>query len=272
MKNYESALKLEQKYTRFETMLKHATPEVAEILEKRQVRIKKSVSSVKSFCNSLIKNKMQKIANALPDEGYSMGSVVKVRFNILTVRDDRTSNYAKSCSYRANHGSISIKLTLDELKNIKVEGSLVTYIYPNQRNKVKKCWWFDSKGSKQHFELIKTEGYVYAGYHSTSKLATKTAGERNVQHRKDMIKLEKELKKKHEIKEKKYKKALRLQYSFQDSVGAGNCEVGTKAFILRLKLNSNLQYRGSFLLKKAKDKSESSVQYIEKMIRFKANS
>ena len=62
-----------------------------------------------------------------------------------------------------------------------------------------------------------------------------------------------------------------MQYSYQDSIDAGNCIFGTKAFIIRLGLDINKKYRGSFLIKQAKEKSASSLFYIERMMRYKAN-
>ena len=64
-----------------------------------------------------------------------------------------------------------------------------------------------------------------------------------------------------------FEKALRLQYTFNDSLKAGNCEVGTKAFQLRLGLSDVKKYRGSYILKLAKEKSTSSVYYVERMIK-----
>ena len=69
---------------------------------------------------------------------------------------------------------------------------------------------------------------------------------------------------------KAYYKALRLQYSIEDSLKV-NCETGTKAFILRCGLDSTKKYRGSFLMKVATEKSKSlSIQYVKKMIEYKA--
>lgn len=194
----------------------------------------------------------------MPDEGYNMGSEIRVRFNKLVEYDDRTSEYSHSCKYSAKHGGYTLKLTKEELKNIKVIANLVTYIYPNQRSKVKKCWWYSGRGNKNNWSLEKVEGYIFHGYHSTNKEKAKEEGLRNLQFEKDKKK-----------KVEKFNKALRLQYSFEDSLMSGNCEAGTKAFIMRLGLDSKKKYRGSFLLKQAKEKSHNSIFYVEKMIKFK---
>jgi hypothetical protein len=71
------------------------------------------------------------------------------------------------------------------------------------------------------------------------------------------------------IFQKSFAKAARLQYSYSDSIACGNCEAGTRAFILRLQLNSNKKYRGFYLLNLAKEKSTSSVSFIQRMIKSK---
>jgi len=266
--DYQKVVGLRKKYKSIETMLRHASAEQRVILEKQERRWKNRITKdfPKSFCDNLIKNKMQEIANAMPDEGYSMGSVVKVSFATLTVRDDRTETYAKSCSYRPTHGAVTYKLTADEIRNISIIGGIVTYIYPKQRNKVKKCYWYAGVGSKNRFSYEKVEGFVFADFHSKNKELAKIGGLANIARKKNRIKLAKEQAKEQALYQKKYRKALRSEYSYQDSLNAGNCEVGTKAFILRLKLDEEKNYRGSFLLKKAKEKSTSAVYFIEKMI------
>jgi hypothetical protein len=198
------------------------------------------------------------IAKALPDGGYSMGSVVKVSFYGLSSTDDRTKEYSKSCKYRSSHGDVRLSLTLDEMKNIQVIGCLVTYIYPNQKSKVKKCYWYKGSGSKSYFNLYQVKGYIYAGYHSENKDRAFAGGQSKL----DQVKIYKR-------REANYKKALRAQYAYQDSIDSGNCESGTKAFALRCGLSEDKKYRGTYLLALAR--STSSLSYVEKMIRWKAD-
>jgi len=215
--------------------------------------------SVKTWIDARITAKLERIAKCLPDEGYSMGSFIVARFGRITGTDDRTSEYSAGSKYRAQHGRVEIRLTAEEFKNIQCIGGLATYIAPNQRAKVKKCWWYTSKGQKSHFELIKQNGYIFEGFHSLTKSGALEGGLRNI-----------EAKKQKEIAAKKYSRALRIQYTYQDSRDAGNCESGTRAFALRCGLSTEKKYRGAFLLKKAQEKSTSSLGYVKKMIEWKA--
>jgi hypothetical protein len=272
MKNYTEAKKLFTKYVNVETMLKHASNnDVKNILNKMVNRSGLTPEvPVKSFCDGLIIDRLTEIAKNLPDEGYSMGSNVRVRFNVLTGRDNRTCEYSHSSNYTAKHGFIGVSFG-SEFKNIKVIGGIVTHVYPNQRNKVKKCWWYVGEGSKSRFELKKDDGFVFGGYHGTDKKDVKKRGQRNLDSIKASKKWQKQENKLIELRAKKYRKALRLQYSFDDSIDCGNCLPGTKAFIIRLHLDSKKLYRGKFLLDSANAKSSSSVSYVERMINFKAS-
>lgn len=259
---YANAVKIEKQYVSIDTVKKHTDHETFLMINKIRQRceLKSNTITIKEFCDKLIKQRLYEIAKALPDEGYSMGSFVRARIsNTFFVTDDRTEEYSRGCKYKANHGSVELKITFSELRNIQVIGGLVTYIYPNQKSKVKKCYWYRGLGCKQNFQLKKENGFIYAGFHAIDKNTAKLGGEANVRREKEKI-----------ILEKKFKKATRMQYSFQDSLNAGNCEAGTRAFALRLNLNTERTYRGTFLLKKANEKSSYSIVYIKQMINFKA--
>lgn len=265
------------KYAKVETALQHCNqdPEMIEAIYKHYNRAILSAKfpdkTVKKQMDDRIIERLDEIARNLPDDGYSMGSMYYVHCKRLTGQYSRCSEYAKSSHFSAKHSRVDLKITSDEYRNISIIGGLVTYIYPNQRNKVKKCWWYVGRGQKQHFELIKIEGYVYAGYHSTDKAKTLAGGLQNIELQKQAKKrAELDLKQK-QIWQKKVAQATRMQYCYQDSRDAGNCETGTKAFILRCQLNANKRYRGSFLLKIAAEKSTSSLSYVKKMIEHKAS-
>lgn len=213
-----------------------------------------SVVSVREFLHERITNKLKSIAKTLPDEGYSMGSIVVVTCCSFIGVDDRRREYAGN-SYRATHGSIRIELSVDEFRHMYVIGGLATYISQNQHNKVKKCWWFDGEGKHSRFSIIRVNGYIYEGYHSVDKKSALEGGTRNINRKKEDVK-----------RISAYNKACRKQYSFQDSLDAGNCEPGTRAFIIRCGLDSRKKYRGSFLLKIAEQKSKISLRYVIRMI------
>lgn len=217
-------------------------------------------ASLKEILDERIILKLNKIAECLPDEGYSMGSYISVRFSGLRGSDDRASEYARSSKYKAQNGSVTLKLTLDEFKNIKCDGGLATYIYPGQRSKVKKCWWYVGEGRHSRFLLCKQHGFIFNGFYASTKEGALTGGMRLLNMRKDI-----------EVQKKKFNKAIKMQYSYQDSIDAGNCIFGTKEFILRCGLDSEKKYRGSYLLKKAREKSTSSLSYINRMIKHKAS-
>lgn len=263
--NYEKAKELITKYARNETALRHATPEQAVIINKMHKRQGNSMplNSVQQFCDGMIIDRLNDIAESMPIQGYSMGGEIKVRFSKLTGVYDNCESYARSCKYRPTYGDYSVKLSLDELRNIQIIGGLVTYIFPDQKAKVKKCWWFSSKGTKNHFELTRVQGFLYGDYHHTNKDKAIIEGKKIEEY----IRLQAKEK---ALKERCMKKALRLQYTFSDSLMAGNCEAGTRAFCMRLGLDSSKSYRGNFLIKLATKKSTSSIPFVNRMIEYKA--
>lgn len=213
--------------------------------------------TVREFCKELINRRGNELVRSLPDEDYSMGSVVSLYVNkYLRFTHDRTSSYANSCKYRPKHGSVRLSLTFDEFKRAQVIGGVLT-ILPKTNRKLKKGEWFEGKGSKQYFQLQRVQGWIYEGYHSTDRGRAIAGGKRNI-----------ELRKKKEANDKAYKKALRRQYSFADSVQAGNCAAGTRAFVQRCGLDAEKKYRGSFIVQVAEKKSSGSLQYVNKMIKY----
>ena len=217
--------------------------------------------SVKNWADNRIIEKLDRIAYNLPEDGYSMGSKITVYFAGLKGTHDTRQQYARSCSFKPTHGGYLLKLSVDDLRNIQVIGGLVTYIHPGQKSKVKKCYWHSNTGSKQHFVLTKVSGYVYGGYHSLLKSTALEKGTEN-------IKRQKEAAKQKAISEKMYKKALNSLYTFEDSLKAGNCEAGTRAFAMRCKIDLSKKHRGSKLLKLAEEKSTSSISFVKRMITY----
>jgi len=263
------------KYAKAETAIQYCNkdPEMMEAVSKhynRAILAGKKTSTVRQWLDDRITTRLYHIAMNMPDEGYSMGSVIRVQMGRLVGVHDRTQKYANSCRWRATYGCVEVKLTPEEFRNIRCDGGLVTCIYPNQKDKVKKCWWYAGKGQKQHFELLKVGGYIYAGYHSTSKVMALEGGTANLEQQKQ-AKAQKLLSEKEKkAVERKMAIATRQQYDYADSI-AVNCEPGTKAFILRCGLDKNKRYRGSFLLKVATEKSTYSIPYIQRMIKYRAS-
>lgn len=261
--NYTKAVKLNEQFKNIEPIEKRATPEQFEIVKKIRERGSREEVTVKQFADRLIIKRLEEIAKSLPDEQYSMGSKIEVWFKGLKAVHDRRSYYSKRCKYRENHGFVTISLISEELKNIKVIGGLVTYIYPAQKSNVKKCWWYEAKGKHRNFELIKKEGYIYKDYHSATRKNALKFGKQREEIRKAIAKAD-------AIKVKAMAKALKQQYTYADSLSAGNCEAGTRAFCLRLGLDTSKKYRGRYILKLAEQKSSSSVSYVKRMIEYRA--
>jgi hypothetical protein len=269
IKNYKKAKQLVNKYVYLKTRLaKCENEEQKLIIQKMYDREEKnkSIISTKDFCRKLLKKRLYEIAKHIPIMGYSMGSVYCVKLGSLEVRYDDTENYAKSCKYKATHGYLKLELTKEELINIKIIGGVITYIYPNQKSKIKKCWWYDANGKKNNYKLTKVEGYLYDNFHADDKEAIK----KHIELCKETEKRIKEQKRTEKQKQRAYKKALQLEYNFADSINAGNCENGTKAFIMRCKLNIGQSYTGKYLMKIARERGENIITYIERMIKFKA--
>ena len=231
-------------------------------VKKHYKRVSATEKTVKQFCSDLIKAKAVKLLNAIPDEGYSMGSIICLSIGSPTVkefRQDRTNEYAKSSKFRAVHGRVNLCLSVNDFRFAQNIGGILTVIYP-QKSKVKKCFWFEGRGAKQYFKLVKVDGYIFEGFHAKTKQKALEGGNKII-----------EKKKQTEKSQKAFNKALRRQYCFNDSLLAGNCEAGTRAFILRLHLDSTKKYRGSFLIKQAEEKSTSSLHYVKRMITYFAH-
>lgn len=228
-------------------------------VKKHYKRASATEKTVKQFCDELIKAKAVKLLNAIPDEGYSMGSIVNLTIGSPVVKkfsQDRTREYANSSKFRASHGSVNLSLSVKDFRFAQNIGGILTVIYP-QKSKVKKSFWFEGRGKKQNFQLVKVDGYIFEGFHAKTKQKALEGGNKIIENKKQAEKTQ-----------KAFNKALRRQYCFNDSLLAGNCEAGTRAFILRLHLDSTKKYRGSFLIKQAEEKSTSSLYYVKRMVSY----
>jgi len=258
---YAKAVKADNQFVNIKTIESKFDLEVIEIVKKRRERASNKTNyntknAVKQFCTNLINARLKNIAKNLPDEGFSMGSDVYVYCGKFIGHDDRTQEYAKSCKYRPTHGRVNLRLHPADLRNTVVVGGLITHILPDQKSQIKKCYWYVGKGSKSNFQLTVECGFIFAGFHAKTKEAAKIGGQRNIDRAKEEAK-----------KAETWAKALRLQYSYADSINAGNCEAGTKAFALRHNLNTSKKYRGAYLLNLAT--GATTISFVERMIRAK---
>jgi hypothetical protein len=264
LKNYQRAQTLCAKYKNLETIEKYSNKEVFEICKKIRERVENKIPaiSVNDFCKSLIKKRLEKIAMALPSTGYNMGDYKKVTFNKIEGEYNFISTYAGRYRGSETYGRVSFILTLEQLRHTYVVGGLITFI-PPQKNRVKKCYWYAGEGKKQRFELIKVEGYIFNGFHALTKIEAKRGGQK-------LLDIEREERRRAVEFKQKYAKALRMQYVYNDSLAAGNCKIGTDAFILRCRIDKNKKYRGSYLISLAEQRSKNVMSYVLRMIRHKA--
>lgn len=274
-----------EKFERFDKLLKTfnyfqslTKKQLNEIDKKREEREnKKRVPTVQQFIHDRlyfkIVPKLRSLAACLPDMGYSMGAKYTVQYLIFKGQYSDCSEYAKCSKFRAIHGNFTLKLTRDEFINAENIAGIFTYIYPNHKTKVKKCYWYEKTGEKQYYQLKKVDGFICGDFHALTKEAAKKGFETREKYRKEAVKkqIEAEKQKSEQLKafNKAYSKALRYQYGIEDSLKV-NCEAGTKAFILRCGLDSTKKYRGSFLMKVAAEKSKNSIGYVRRMIENRA--
>ena len=168
-----------------------------------------------------IQAKLQQIADALPTTGHSMGSVQYATVGKHRASCDRTQEYAKSCTYRANHGSITLKLTARQYMATSVIGGVVTIVTGNTKSpRIKKCLCIERIGQKHTAKLEWSETCVVPslGYHGTYDQCMDRLN-RVVKH------------------VRKNARAGRA-----DSLNAGNCAIGTDAFIRRHHLDPSKKY------------------------------
>lgn len=262
--------------------VKEVSAKMKEIEIKQNERFLNKQSSPSTFKQDRIlvirktyEDKLYEIANHLDSTGYSMGEYKRVVLNIsksecIAACKNTTKDYSNSCRWKPTYGDVTLHLNLNELRSIEIICGVITIIDVNQKNKsVKSCTVISSTGSKNTYKLTREKMFLAGDYHSKTKEGAKEGAKRNEEQRKEkerQQKLEVKFKKEFEVK---FKKAARLQYCFQDSLNANNCEIGSKAFCLRVGISIENKYRGSYLLKLAQEKSTSSVCFINKMIEAK---
>jgi hypothetical protein len=227
--------------------------------------------TVRQWIHGRIYTKLALIATALPRTGYSMGEQVFVHCGRFNTGHDRRMHYPGG-KYKPTHGCYRLTLTHSEFLRTSVIGGLVTTIAPKQTGKVKACSWYVGHGEKKDFRLVKQDGYVCGTYHATTKKVALDGHKRILANAKRASANAKKYLKSQARYAKMYKKALNMRYSFADSIEAGNCEAGTKAFALRCRLDMSKAYKGSYLLSMVDKYKLSTGSFVERMIRLKTHS
>lgn len=228
-------------YTKYERVNKIAaalncTKKFGEVIE---AAVRNIPSNRPTPEDARIVRKLQKIADALPTTGHSMGSVQTVSMGKYSARSVRTQEYAKSCTWSPTHGSIRLNLKPSEYSKASVIGGIVTIVTgPTRSTKIKKCKVIEREGSKQSAYYTWEETFVAPsiGYHGTYDECMKRLNAK--------------------VKTKK-RVAGRT-----DSIAAGNCVRGTDLFIRQHQLNPEKRYSKSFLYKMA---TESELLFVKRI-------
>ena len=77
--DYQKAAKLNEQFKGIEAITKRATPKQLEIVKKiRERGSRKDEMKIKDFADKLIVSRLNKIADAMPDEQYSINSKIEV--------------------------------------------------------------------------------------------------------------------------------------------------------------------------------------------------
>jgi hypothetical protein len=241
-----------------------------ETIEKRRAmkpyvfdRWKECAKAVRSIARK------RNLRNALPCSTYSMGGETDLMVaGIMTACTiDTRKEYAKRCTWKAQHGWIEIHLNPSEFRRAWNIHSVLT-ICDNPANlqigKIVPASWFELQGRKQHEEIERVNGFLVrlSGGNIFHASTQEEAKERLEQERKAQRQAEQKAK-----EEKQTIKALEtLKLSFDDSLKAGNCKAGTLQFIHKHGLSESATYTVKQLIKIGADERER----ILKIARWKA--
>lgn len=158
-KNHDSFSALKKKYG-----IKNAENiERIENLQKKRARNK----IVKSEIKEKIEDRLQQIANKMLPMGYSMGEVFTVNCTKkYSARNDNTSEYARSCKYRATHGNYTLNISPEKLRDISIVGGLITWIDPKSKGKIKKAEYASAYGNRQNYRITWKKCFLVGDFHA----------------------------------------------------------------------------------------------------------
>ena len=202
------------------------------------------------------------ISNAF-SSGYSMGEhrvlVVKNKEKEFRFVKNNCSEYSHSCKYKARHGTVSFDIQLKELLKCQIIGGVVTIKLENK--KISKCLVLKNiSSSKYNSELKFIETYTTLDYHgSYEECLSHRHNIANLLIRNRRDKINEDEKKK--IISEKIEIAKKKLFTFQDSLNAGNCRIGTEQFCVANNLDTEKSYSGEFLLNISGDNF-----YLKKML------
>ena len=150
-----------------------AADDIVDIVDKIYRR-KHMITEQKTYKEKINKH-LKHLAKYLPASGYKMGEMKYIHLNnkFLTGIHDATSEYARSCSWRANHGRVEVTLD-NSYRNAQIIGGVITLIKCKTKyNGVYQAEWLDFEKCAKYVnysEDIKVKivhGYIYKTFHAT---------------------------------------------------------------------------------------------------------
>lgn len=229
-----------------------------------RISVRLNKTSVREQMQRRIVIRLQKIAEALPSTGYSMGDIKKAQFATLEAKSDTRSFYSQSSGYRGSerHGSVIIKFNITELLKLRVIGGLITIVDEKVARRIYKCRTLVRNGTKQHFNIGYEEMFLTSTFHAKSI-------QEIIEWRKNQAKRlmdERIAKQAQQEFQRHFEAAKMMFYGLHHSLESGNCEAGSLNFCGDKGLNKEYGYRGDFLLSLGNGRT----QYVQRMITNRA--
>lgn len=216
-----------------------AAQEIWEKVEARKARRAPSPS----ITEQLYRSKLQAVADALPTTGHSMGSIQRVKLiaSNLEAKCERCEHYSRGCKWAPTYGELVLTISAKRLDAVQIIGGLVTIVGGRTRTPgVRHAEWIERVGNKSSARLEWRKGFLHVKgrYHHIDIEHCAAIGNDLARCRAIQEKAEKE----HAAKVKKMPKCAEL-IGYRDSILAGNCDPGTKAFAQRHGLDIGKKYR-----------------------------
>lgn len=209
---------------------------------------------------------LEAVVRTLPASGYSMGELktLKLTRGGYAVSADCRDSYARSCRWRPTHGDITVVISPRDLTGVRVRGGLPTRITGSYSKDIRKCEWIEWQTETYRGKVTSVypkwiKGYLVRGWHTTSLQAAK---EKLASCKESEKKVAAAMK----GKEKEFKRILKTDICFEDSVKAGNCRPGTIAFCRSQGLRIDSLIKGKELLSLA---DKDSLFYIARIFAYK---
>lgn len=240
-----------------------------------------------------VKERLTTFAYILPSSGYAMGEIKKCSALNFTGTRDLTKEYARSCTWKAKHGTIAAKIPVEYAVKGRSLGGLITIIGQKVRGNIYHCKWLEINQIKKYCEDCKVVekngfGFYYIDIYNTKRFYHATTYAEAVAECKKSQTAEKKYKKDRESKKKnaaiwqavtkKDMKALKMAvgaaklkklYNFGDSVNAGNCGAGTLNFFRLCGYDRNESATGSDIISRAFRFAPDTLNYMVKIFLYR---